>query len=99
MCSRPGQREGFAIGGALDLAAAFVRVAPGDDNELRLAIQWFGCALVGLALPLSAQTQACGRRRRGPDGEPWVRWGGHAVVIVGIRPGRLRPYRGVPSSG
>lgn len=82
------QRDGFAIGGALDRAAAFVRLAPGDDNELRLAVQWFGCALVGLALPLSAQTQAVWDVAPGPDGEVGS-WGGHAVPIVGYDPGVL----------
>ena len=82
------QRDGFAMGGALDRTAAFVRVAPGDENELRLAVQWFGCAMVGLAMPLSAQTQGVWAPTVGPEGEPGS-WGGHAVSIVGYDPAGL----------
>ncbi len=82
------QHDGFAMGGARDRAAAFVRVAPGDENELRLAVQWFGCALVGLAMPLSAQTQTVWAPAPGPDGEPGS-WGGHAVVLTGYDPDGL----------
>jgi hypothetical protein len=72
---------GFMLGGELDQATAFVRVQHGDDNELRLAVQWFGCALVGLALPLAAQTQAVWDVADDQDGEPGS-WGGHAVPMV-----------------
>lgn len=87
-CSRLGSATASRWGGALDRATAFVRLAPGDDNELRLAVQWFGCALVGLALPLAAQTQAVWDVAPRPEGEPGS-WGGHAVAIVGYDPGAL----------
>jgi hypothetical protein len=74
--------EGFMLGGALDRISAFVRVEPGNDNELRLAVQWFGCAMVGLAMPLAAQQQSIWDVVDGPDEEP-DSWGGHAVPLVG----------------
>lgn len=81
-------REGFLMGGARDLAAAFVRVAAANDNELRLAIQWFGCAMVGLAMPLAAQSQDVWAPVPGSAGEPGS-WGGHAVVLTGYDPDGL----------
>lgn len=82
------QRDGFQVGGVLDRAAAFVRAAAGDENELRLAIQWFGCAVVGLAMPVSAQTQEVWAPAPGPAGDPGS-WGGHAVVLTGYDPAGL----------
>jgi hypothetical protein len=82
------QRDGFAMGGATDRPAAFVRVAAGDDNELRLAIQWFGCAVVGLAMPVTAQTQEVWVPAPGLAGKPGS-WGGHAVVLTGYDPAGL----------
>jgi hypothetical protein len=79
---------GFLMGGKLDRAAAFVRAAPGDDNELRLAVQWFGCALVGLAMPLSAQQQEVWDVAGGEASERGL-WGGHCVLLTGYDPAGL----------
>ncbi|MDE1182322.1 hypothetical protein [Paraburkholderia sp.] len=65
-------------------AVTFASLKPQDLNDLRLSVQWFGGVYLGVALPLTAQTQ-----------EVWDvvadapetltaanSWGGHAICAV-----------------
>lgn len=64
---------------------AFAALTPTDLNEIKLSIEYFGAAYIGVNLPISAQTQndvwdvpsggAVG------DGAPGS-WGGHAVPLL-----------------
>lgn len=59
---------------------AFVQVDPKDRGEVETALWLFGGLYVGLALPLSAQTQLKWSVVPGPSGAAGS-WGGHAVWI------------------
>jgi hypothetical protein len=79
----------LTTGVAGDNLAAFVSLhlvdEPGGLDEVRNAIAWFGNAYIGVALPVSAQSQeiwdtpAEGLEGQGAPGS----WGGHAVPLVG----------------
>jgi hypothetical protein len=62
----------------------FASLVPANLDELRLAIENFGGCYIGVALPLSAQTQsewdvpAAGLTGVGEPGS----WGGHAIPLV-----------------
>ncbi|MGA7781153.1 MAG: hypothetical protein WCA85_26070 [Paraburkholderia sp.] len=62
---------------------AFTSLNPQNLDELKLSIQWFGAAYLGVALPLSAQTQTEWDVVAGADSltAPGS-WGGHAVCAV-----------------
>jgi hypothetical protein len=62
----------------------FASLKPQDLNELRLSVQWFGGVYLGVALPLTAQTQAvwdvvadAPETVSAPNS-----WGGHAICAV-----------------
>jgi hypothetical protein len=63
--------------------AAYVALSPGNLLELRQAIYLFGAAFIGLALPVTAQSQAvgwtvpAGLTGNGAPGS----WGGHCVPV------------------
>jgi len=65
--------------------AAFVALEPGSLDHIRASVFLFGGCYIGVALPVSAQTQGvwavppCGLSGRGAPGS----WGGHAVPVVG----------------
>jgi hypothetical protein len=61
---------------------AFARLDRGDANDARCAIAWFGNTLIGLLLPLSAQTQDVWEMTSGPAAVAGS-WGGHCVLCVG----------------
>lgn len=62
----------------------FASLNPQNLDELKLSIEWFGGCYIGVALPLSAQTQtvwdvpAGGLAGNGAPGS----WGGHAICLV-----------------
>jgi hypothetical protein len=64
--------------------SAFVALEPGNHDHIRAAIYIFGGCYIGVALPLSAQTQGVwsvppgGLQGPGAPGS----WGGHAVPVV-----------------
>ena len=64
--------------------SAFAAVEPKNHNEVKDAVYIFGNCYIGLALPLSAQTQTVwtvppgGPQGNGAPGS----WGGHAVPVV-----------------
>jgi hypothetical protein len=61
---------------------AFVQIDPRKREHVELACWMFGGAYIGLALPVSAQSQADKWAvTTGPDSEPGS-WGGHAVNLV-----------------
>jgi len=68
-----------------DKLAAYATIEVGNLTAIKDAIHWFGNVYIGLALPLSAQSQEVwavppgGARGLGAPGS----WGGHAVPIVG----------------
>lgn len=66
---------------------AFVSLQPQNREHVKLAVDMFGGAYIGLALPLTAQTQdvwslAAGHGRAATPGS----WGGHAVVVEAYDP-------------
>lgn len=63
--------------------SAFAALTKGATlkTETKYAIDLFGFCYIGLALPLSAQTQAVWTPGRGKNGAPGS-WGGHAVILV-----------------
>lgn len=64
------------IGG--DRIAAYVQLDPKNAAHMRAAIYLFGGVYVGIALPVSAQTQVVWRVASGANSAPGS-WGGHAV--------------------
>jgi hypothetical protein len=63
--------------------AAYVALKPGDLNELRLAVYLFGAAMIGVQLPISAQSQPTGWSVPAGltgDGAPGS-WGGHCIPV------------------
>lgn len=76
------RQTGFTFGGRLDKISAYVSLDLEDENEIKLGVQWFGAAMAGIALPLSAQNQQVWDAVEGPAGEVGS-WGGHAVPIIG----------------
>lgn len=63
----------------------FAYVAPGDTAEVKDAIYWFGGCDIGLALPVSAQSQDVWDVPAGGPTGPGApdSWGGHSVFVVG----------------
>jgi hypothetical protein len=74
--------KGIQTGFGIHKIAGFAKVDPGNVLHTKCAIAWFGNIIIGLALPLSAQSQ-----------EDWSvvsdaasgagSWGGHCVLCVG----------------
>jgi len=70
---------------------AYVALEPKNHEHIRDSIHLFGGCYVGLALPVSAQTQRTwtvppgGTSGRGAPGS----WGGHAVILTGYNPRRV----------
>ncbi|QGZ66246.1 hypothetical protein [Paraburkholderia acidisoli] len=63
---------------------AFSALMPTNLNELKLSIEYFGAAYIGINLPISAQTQDVWDVAPGGavgDGAPGS-WGGHAVPLL-----------------
>jgi hypothetical protein len=64
---------------------AYVSLKPGNLTELKQAIFLFGAAMIGVALPITAQSQPTGWTVPGSttgDGAPGS-WGGHCIPVVG----------------
>jgi len=62
---------------------AFTALEPGNHKHVEAAIDLFGFAYIGVALPISAQNQIGGIWSivRGPNSAPGS-WGGHCVIVV-----------------
>lgn len=63
---------------------AFAALEPTNLNEIKLAIQYFGAAYIGVNLPISAQTQSLWTISDGGavgNGAPGT-WGGHALPLL-----------------
>lgn len=62
----------------------FASLNPHDLNELRLSVQYFGGVYLGVALPLTAQTQDEWQVVSGAPDELTApnSWGGHAICAV-----------------
>jgi hypothetical protein len=82
---------GIAIdaAGALDRLDGFASIEPGDIEGIKRAIEEFGCVLLGVELPESAEEQF-------DAGEPWALLtepdapvGGHAVLAVAYDAGGM----------
>jgi hypothetical protein len=67
------------IGG--HIIAAYADIAPKHTPMVKTALNLFGGLSVGVALPISAQTQSTWKVVRGPNSAPGS-WGGHAICIV-----------------
>jgi len=59
---------------------AFADPDPQDELHVRQSIYLFGGLYIGVALPISAQTQDVWDVASGPHGQPGS-WGGHAVFV------------------
>lgn len=70
------------IGLGADRIVAYAAVDMTSPAEVKLALATFGPLYIGVALPVSAQTQEVWAPAGGPDGEPGS-WGGHAIPLVG----------------
>lgn len=64
-----------------DKITAFMSVKPSNKLEVRQASWLFGGLFLGIAMPVSAQSQSIWRVSSGADGAPGS-WGGHAVPVV-----------------
>lgn len=61
---------------------AFVQLKPGNLDELRQAVYLFGVAFIGLALPITAQSQAAWTVPGNLEGDAVPgSWGGHCVPV------------------
>jgi hypothetical protein len=60
---------------------AYAAINPQDPISVKQALNLFGCAYIGVELPVSAQDQKIWDVVSGPDGDPGS-WGGHAIVLV-----------------
>jgi hypothetical protein len=67
---------------------AYVSVDPHNALDVRRAIYLFGGLYIGLALPVSAQTQDVWKVVNNSEGEPGS-WGGHAVLVSDYDPKTL----------
>ena len=70
--------HGVDTGFGTDKILGYASVLSQGLDGARRAVAWFGNAIVGLQLPLSAQTQDVWVPGSAPGG-----WGGHCVLIVG----------------
>jgi hypothetical protein len=61
---------------------AFAQIDTNDLTTLRTAINYFGCADIGLALPAAWQDDDPWDCGIGPQFRPYT-WGGHSVPLVG----------------
>lgn len=61
--------------------AGYVQVNPLNHAEVKEAAFLFGGLYIGIALPLSAQSQTFWKLTNGPDAAPGS-WGGHAVNVT-----------------
>jgi len=69
-------RSTGAVGHKID---AYARVAVANTDQVKTALSLFGGLYLGLALPLSAQSQTVWDATGGYQGRPGS-WGGHCVV-------------------
>jgi hypothetical protein len=68
--------------------AAYLAVTPDNDVHAREAVQYYGGLYVGIAMPLSAQSQTFVTEwsvGNGPNARPGS-WGGHCVAVTGYDP-------------
>jgi hypothetical protein len=82
------RKTGVAVGTALHKITAYVAVDWKNQDELQSAIQWFGNVILGVQLPVSAQTQTAWTV---PNGGPYGQgspgsWGGHCVPVLARSP-------------
>lgn len=75
--------------------SAYVSVDTTKRQEVMDAIYYFGGLYVGLALPLSAQSQAEWVKVLGPSGAPGS-WGGHCVAVPAYSFARALPGESIP---
>lgn len=74
--------NGVQTGYGLHKIAAFASIGAGNIQHMKCGVAWFGNVVIGLALPLSAQSQDVWDVVAGPASGAGT-WGGHCVLIVG----------------
>lgn len=62
---------------------AYASIEPSNHTQVKQGIYLFGGAYVGVALPISAQTQSIWRVVSGSGSKP-NSWGGHCLFVVGF---------------
>jgi hypothetical protein len=75
--------KGIETGFGLHQIAAFAKVDPGNIPHTKSAVAWFGNLVIGLGLPMTAQTQDVWVVVSGSVASGMASWGGHCVLIVG----------------
>jgi hypothetical protein len=75
-------RYGLGKSGSDEKIGAFVQLDLSKPNHYKYAISEFGGAYIGIALPISAQTQTYWKVTTGPNAEAGS-WGGHCVPLLG----------------
>jgi hypothetical protein len=73
---------GIQTGFGLHKIAAFAKIEPGNITHTKCAVAWFGNLVIGLSLPIAAQSQDVWIVVSGAAGKAGT-WGGHCVLIVG----------------
>jgi len=81
-------RNGWLAGGNQYSIYAFAQINQKNIEETKAAINWLNGAYVGIALPISAQSQLIWSVVEGPNSEPGS-WGRHAVYIPWYIPGYM----------
>jgi hypothetical protein len=81
-------RHNGVDGHALD---AYVAIEPHNHEQIKDAINLFGGAYIGVALPVSAQKQETWAVPPGGPVGPGApgSWGGHAIILVAYNPRRV----------
>lgn len=75
--------NGFTTPAGLDKIDAFVRVNPLNLLQVKQALWLFGPLILGLALPLSAQSQPVWTNPPNMNNDNAIgSWGGHCVILV-----------------
>jgi hypothetical protein len=74
--------KGVQTGFGLHKIAAFAKIDPRNLGHTKRAVAWFGNAIVGMLLPMSAQSQDVWCVVSGAASGAGS-WGGHAVIVVG----------------
>jgi hypothetical protein len=78
------QTEGFSAPGGIDTIRAIMRIDPANILHMRQALWLFGPLIIGVRLPIAAQTQTRWVTPANLIGNNAPNtWGGHCVLLVG----------------
>jgi hypothetical protein len=75
--------KGVNTGVGVHKIDAFATIHPSNTQHARCAVAWFGNVIIGLALPVTAQSQDVWMVVSGSVASGAGSWGGHCVLVVG----------------